>query len=462
MKKGQLLALISSILILIALPAVYGFEIEKTAINDVITAEDTGIPASYYLTIHNTNKFDENFRIFSILNIELNPKDPVAIEAGKDSTFVVTMVPSSKVKERCGAGECAVQYYIKGEQSDAVEDSLDIKIMPVDKIINTDVPSAITHESKDFFIILSNNESISFEKISLTAESDFFSATTANTSLEPKSSTDVVIEIDQSMLRALEAGDYSVRLTFLINDKYSYVVEKHIELEEFSSITTIESTKLSFLGYTRVITKKNEGNAPELVTIEVNQNKFENTFTGYSVETAYKQPGDDGVAVGWQRQLDPGESMTVELKTNYTLPILFLAAIIAGSTTFYLQRRPRVVIKKKAYKVRTTTGIPALKIVLLVKNIGSEISGVVCTDYMPKLTELHERFGAAQPDVIDKNKMQWNFGTLLPDEEKVVSYIVYSKVAPLGMNFPKAVVGYMDYKGKSHYTFSNNIAAFEA
>jgi hypothetical protein len=460
-KRHFLTYTILLILALIVLPVVSGFEFEKNAINDVIAAENISIPASYYLTVHNTNNFNESFRIYSILNMELEPKDPFMVEAGKEATILVKMLPSSKVKERCGLRECSIQYYIRGEQSDAVADALDIKIVPIDKIINADTQAAITHESKVLLINVTNKENINLEKISLNVEGSFCGAA-KNISLAPKSSTTVIVDIDQSKLKALEAGNYTIKLTFLANNEYSYTVEKQVKLEEFSSITTTESLRVSFLGYTKTITKKNEGNAPELVTIEVKQNKFENTFTGYSVETAYKQPGDNGVAVGWQRQLEPGESMMVELKTNYTLPILFLIAIVAGSTTFYIQRRPRVVVKKKAYKVRTTTGVPALKIVLLVKNIGSEISGVVCTDYMPKMTELHERFGAAQPDVIDKTKMRWNFGTLLPDEEKAVSYIVYSKVAPLGMNFPKAVVGYMDYKGKSHYTFSNNIAAFEA
>jgi len=459
-KRNFLTVLLPLMLVLALLPAVSAFEIEKNKVTDVITSEDTGIPAHYSLTISNPEHFDEIFSLYSILTIDILPKESFNIGASDERTISVLMYPSQKVKERCGFGECMIQYYIKGSSSGTVTDIFEIKVIPLSKIINATLPEVVVYDSKILPITIENKENIDFENISLDVESDFVRST-EELSLAPKTKKTIGVELDSAKLKAVKAGTHTLKLNFNINN-CSYVVDKQIEVSEYEYVTTTETLKRSFFGYTKTITKKNEGNAPQLVTLEVDQNRIEGAFTGYSIDAAEKQALGNTVTSEWQRQLEPGESLTVEMKTNYAAPVLLLGALIIGSTAFYMQRRPRVVVRKKAYKVRTKDGTLALKILLLVKNVGNEVGDVRCTDYVPKMTELHDRFGDAQPDAIDKNKLQWNFGSMMPDESKAVSYIVYSKVAPLGMNFPKAVVSYTDYRGKGHYTFSNNIEAFEA
>jgi len=454
-----LVGLISVFIVIALLQTVSAFEIEKKTITDVVTTEDTGIPATYSIIIEHGGY--DTFRFYSILTIDIWPKEPIMVDTYSDKTVAVSMYPSQRMKERCGLGECSIQYFIKSGSGNAIEDNFEINVIPMSKIVSVNPPASIAHDSKTIAISIINNENINFDKVSVKVESDFVDFT-KEFSLAPNTEATLDVALDSAKIQAAMAGEHNLKITFVFENNYSYAFEKKIQVNEFEHITTTESMKRSFFGYTTTVTKKNEGNKPTLVTIEEKQNRIESTFTGYSIDAAETQASGNEVVQKWQSQLQPGESLTVEMKTNYSMPVLLLGALIVGSTAFYIQRRPRVLIRKKAYKVRTKDGTPALKILLLVKNIGSEISDVRCTDFMPKMTELHERFGAAQPDVIDKNKMQWSFGSLMPDEEKAVSYIVYSKVAPLGMNFPRATVSYSDYKGKAHYSFSNNIAAFEA
>lgn len=458
-KRNFLRGLISVFIVIALLQTVSAFDIEKTTLTDVVTSEDTGIPATYSLLIEN-NGYDM-YRLYSILTIEIWPNVPFEVKSNNRAQIAVSMYPSQRMKERCGLGECSIQYFIRSDSGKTVEDNFQINVLPLSKILSITPPAAIAHDAKAISINFINKENIAFTKIPVKIESDFFSAT-KELNLAPNAETTLSIELDAAEMQAAAAGTHTIKMAFTFADNYSYVVEKQMSVDEFEYITTTNTMKRSFFGYTETITKKNEGNKPTLVTLEVKQNRIETTFTGYSIDAAETQSSGNEVTSKWQKQLQPGESLAVQMKTNYATPVLLLGALIIGSTAFYIQRRPRVLIRKKAYKVRTKDGTPALKILLLVKNIGNEVSDVKCTDYMPKMTTLHERFGVAQPDVIDKNKMQWSFGSMMPDEEKAVSYIVYSKVAPLGMNFPKATVSYADYKGKAHYAISNNIAAFEA
>ena len=97
-----------------------------------------------------------------------------------------------------------------------------------------------------------------------------------------------------------------------------------------------------------------------------------------------------------------------------------------------------------------------IKIVLLIKNIGHEIKDIKVVDRVPNLVKLYERFGAVKPAEIKKNRLTWNFETMEPGEEEVVSYIIYSKIIPVGtIMIPKAVVHYTDIKEKRQVTYSN-------
>lgn len=430
------------------------FDFEKQTINSVITAESIHIPASYSLTITNADSKD-SFSIYAILPINLSPTTPF----GADTAVAVTMLPSDSVKKRCGLGECAVQYYIKSDMEGAVADTLGIKIMPIADIINADMPSIISHDTDTIKVNVSNKESINLGTVAVTIDSAFCKQT-QNVILGPKSSKVIEFSVDRAALGAAKAGSYPIKLSFLINKEYTHVVEKTISLEEFANVATNTERHFSFFGYTDTITKKNQGNAPELVTIEVTKNKFENAFTTFAISPVSKEPSAEGVKLQWQRQLEPGENWTVQFVTDYTIPVVVLMIVIIGGVGVYIGRRPRILIKKKAYRIRAKGGEFALKMLVLVKNVGLEIADVKCTDRLPSMAKLYEQF-TTKPDKIENGKIEWSMGTIVPGEERVFSYIIYSKIVPAGMlNLPTAQLSWIDAKGKRHFAFSNKVTAF--
>ncbi len=431
-------------------------ELKKETIYDVVTFEDIEIPAQYSLTVRNPNTYDDIFKIYTLLEADLKPEVSFQIEAGQEKTITVTLMPLEPLKERCKNRVCKIHYYFKAEKTGVIEDSFTIKIMSLEKIIRAKLPETISRDDSVLIFELNNWENINFGEIIFNFESDF-GAVTENLTLTPDSSYTIEVDLDQLKLKISEAGNYEVKLKFLIKGK-EYIITKTLKLEEFSSIVTTESTKFSFFGFTKLITKKNEGNVPKFIQVDVAKSRFEQAFTSTNIEPTSKEASGLVVIMKWQRELEPGETMNLEIHTDYTIPLIIVILIIIASLTIWLIKRPRVLIKKKAYRIKTKGGEFAIKIILFIKNVGSEIKNVKCNDTLPGMTKIYERFGAVKPDKIEKNRIMWNFGDLHPGEERIVSYIIYSRVIPVGtIIFPRATVSYTNIKDRRNIHYSNTL-----
>ncbi len=462
MKKTIFLILMLMFLIvIITLPLAYSqtFEFSKQAINDVVALE-LSIPVKYDLTIKNNNVQDDSFKVYSILRpyLKVVPITSFLIPAGQEKTISLTALPFGLLKKQ---GLYSFEYFIKGEKSGAITDSIFMEILPLENIISVKMPSSITRADSVLKFNITN-KNINLGTVKFILDSDFSKAE-QDITLNARSSHKIELELDQDKLKTARAGENILKLTFFINDYdgkvYEHITEKKILVEEFINIITTETTRIGILSFTEIITKKNEGNSPKLVTIETAKNKFEYSFSSFNIQPTYEKPSFNKVSIGWQREIEPGESFTIEIKTDYTIQVAILILAIIAAVIIYLKRRPHMIVKKKAIKIRTKGGEFALKIVLFIKNIGEEAKEVVCTEKLPIITKLYERFGAMKPDKIEKNKIVWKFGTLSPDESRVISYIIYSKVIPVGtIKIPKAVVSYIDAKEKKHVVYSNELA----
>ncbi len=459
MKKEILFYFILAFLILPVLIQAQNntLEIEKVPIYDVIVMENINIPATYNFTIKNPNNYDDFFKMYTLFDAQFSPLSKQSVPAGLETSFIVTLLPRESLREACGEGTCKIQYYLKADKTGVIEDTIPIRIFSIDKIIDANVPVSISREDTMLIFNITIKENINFGEIQFTFDSDF-SQIEETLSIDPESSQKIELQLDTEKLKIAEAGDYEVELKFFINNEYEHVVKRNITLEEFSSIKTDESSKFGFFGFTKIITKKNEGNSPKFVTIEISKNKFEHGFTSSNIEPTFREPSGILVLMKWQRELEPGESFTIEVHTDYTIPVIILILIIIAIVAIWLMKRSRVIVKKKAYRIKTKGGEFAIKIVFFVKNIGREIKNVKCTDRLPRMVKLYERFGATKPNKIEKEKLVWNFGDLMPGEERVFSYIIYSKVIPVGtIRIPKAVLSYINTKERKQVVYSNEL-----
>ena len=453
MKKKNCLLLFALFVVLSFLTSVkaLSFDFEKKAIHNVVTLENITIPASYEFTITNKNDFDDTFRIYTLLAVTITPSQ-VEIDANSKKTFTLYVLPSEKVKEKC-RGVCAIKYYIRNSE-DVITDILRLEVLPLSSIISVELPESVKRDDKTVSIVIKNEKNIDLGNVFVSIDSKLFKGS-KQISLKPRSSVTVILETSDE-IGNLESGTYNVSFDFLIGN-YTYSVTKNIELERYTKIVTTETKHFGFLGFTTTITKTNVGNAPEKVRIEVKKTRFQNAFTGYSIATSNIKVNGNVVVLVWEKTLKPGESFTVDVKTNYSLPVIVLATLIAGATGIYIGKKPKMIVKKKVKKIKTKSDEFALKTIIFIKNKGMEARNVKCIDYIPKFMNIYERF-AVEPSVKEKNKLQWNFEKLEPNQTLLLSYIMYSKVKPVGsVELPKANVSFVDEKDKQRVVSSNKV-----
>jgi hypothetical protein len=198
-------------------------------------------------------------------------------------------------------------------------------------------------------------------------------------------------------------------------------------LMEKEDVVTQEDSGGLFI-YSTTISKVNTGNTVEDITIEIRKNIFTQFFTSFNREPLKTVRDGSEVRYIWEKKITPSEVYVVKSSTNYIYPIIIL--IILYFLYVYLKRTfmSRVDVRKKVTAVKTKNGEFALRV---------------------RLIKIYKKFGLSMPDEIDavNRKLKWNAGDLRTGEERVYSYVVYSRVGFLGRFVLPSV--------SVHYTFND-------
>jgi len=251
------------------------------------------------------------------------------------------------------------------------------------------------------------------------------------------------------------AGEYPFTVSLKFDD-YTWDLERTIELKEHKEVVS-EDKKTNLLAYQKRYSKKtNMGNVPENVSITMTLSSFAKSFTSYNIQpTSITQEGDNFVVV-WNKELFLGQSLEVELISDFTLPLVIIAALFVIFFLIYLSKRNTVTITKRAIKAVTNTGDFATKVIIAVKNRGRDITDVEISDYLPPLATLHERFGTEKPEV-EGSRLGWKIDVLPKGEQKVFSYAIYTKLKFIGtLVIPRAQASYV-VNGKQKSLISNEV-----
>ncbi|MCX6741633.1 MAG: hypothetical protein NTX24_00440 [Candidatus Pacearchaeota archaeon] len=436
-----------SLLLLTSVEA--GVTITKQAVTDTVAVELT-IPARYMVTIHNGNGYDDNFGFVVLVNAFITPKTSVLVPAGESVTTEVGLLPLDRFR-----GNFMYSYYVRGDKTQAVEDKMFVKVSPLKAILSITIPAEFSREDSALPIRIVNKDNIDFGKVDFKFTSDALTAVTTAT-IGPNSDQIINIPLDTQKLKTVEAGNYNSKLILWLNNEYNYTIEQSVKLKEFSNIVTESSTKGSIFGYTKTITYKNNGNIKQVVTVKFPYRHFiERVFTNFNIDPTT----DTKTEATWQRQLEPGESFVIITETDYMVPILIIALIIVAIIGYILVRQKKVIVSKKAIKIRTKGGELAVKIITVIKNVsGLEVGNLMLVDRLPPTTQLYEKFGTVKPDNTEKHKLEWKFPSILPGEEVVVSYVLYSKMRMIGtIQIPQATLFFNDTKNKRHAVNSNKL-----
>ena len=305
------------------------------------------------------------------------------------------------------------------------------------------------NESK---IMIQNLKGIRFSNMDFAFKSKLFD-TDSKVTIGPFETIPVTIQIDADATRKLVADTYPLEVRVSYQGAEGTIISNVKYLEQ-GGIAVAESSE-GVVIRTKTTEKVNEGNVPVTATISEKRDIFTRLLTNHNPapETASKR--GFYVVYTWQEQLEPSEKLVVQSTTNYTLPLIMLIiiAVIVVAVKFFM--RSGLSLVKRVSFVRTKGGEFALKVTIHAKAHGP-LQNVVLTDRVPHAMKLYESYGI-KPHAIDEatRTITWNLPHLNAGEERVFSYIIYSKIRVVGsFELPLAHARFTQ-KGKQTSVFSN-------
>lgn len=449
MEKGKTGVILLVLLFAIAIfPfASASLTIDKTAKAQVVIAELNN-PAVYEFNINNAGQPD-TFEIYSLLGISMFPKGAFELNTG-DNVLEVKVYPSSEVRTKF-KGYYQFEYQIKGTNSGIFKDTLMINIVPLADTVEINVNDIRPGDSEAVVNIV-NRQNAEIDDLKLTLDSSFFHYD-GNVTIDSFGTATVKVKMDKTTVSKLTAG--------------SYVMNAVLGLEGASakSEATINYVRKEEVAETRVgtgfimrdikITKANKGNVPVTAKIEVSKDILTRLVTTYTVEPTSTDRAGLFVNHVWQKDLLPGDSYSVTMTTNYTFPFIAIILIVVVIFLVRVFTQRALMVTKRVALVKTKGGEFALRVRLHVKARKS-VGNIQIIDRLPGVTKLYEKFGA-KPDKIDlaTRRLFWGIGKLTAGEERVFSYIVYSKVSVVGSFELPAATAVYEEEGKTHEVLSN-------
>jgi len=455
MKRGCFLLVFAALFLLLSLNAVSAAVTMQVQTTNDIAVKELSIPAEFQVTLKNTGNAADYVEFYTFVNAMLSPKGAIKLEVGEEKKISLEVYPSSKLKYERTGGYTFV-YYMKSQQQEPLENRLVIRILPLRDMVNIGMPTIITLDTKGLDVSLENKEDFSFDEASLRIKSAFIDST-KTVSLKGLEKKNVTFETDPSKLGGIMAGKYITLAYFSVN-KASFNIEEEIDLREKSNIATTEKEKGNIFYSTLAITKKNEGNVVSDVSIIIRKNIFANAFTTIDTKPTSAEKSAAFFTYQWEAALKPGESISVEINTNYLLPLGILAGIAIIAIIIAIYFSSPLVIKKKVRRIKSKTGEFALKVMIQVK-ARKDMAKLVLRDRIPHLAELHERFGTIKPARVDRARrmIEWEVPELKKGEEHIFSYVLISKVSILGgYHIPNSFATF-EIKGKSKQASSNRV-----
>lgn len=445
MKKLYFLLLI---ILCAAVVSAANVTVQENSVDNVVIKEVDN-PAIYDLIIKNNGRTD-SFRIFSFVGIDIQPSENFEIESGETQTIRIQANPSEKSRKDF-AGWVLFEYRVAGSEPGSYIDKLKVKIVPLNEIVEIS-PVSVFPDGTQATISLQNMENKSLDGLVLAFKSDFFEHTEA-LSLAPFEEKIISVPIDKET-GSLEAGQY----TLLTEIKYMGAVsEKESEinyLEQGGILTKRDSG--GFIIVRTDISKENTGNVASIVTIKEEKNLISRLFSTFSpVPTKTER---DGFVVGytWEKEIQPGETLSVRTTTNYTFPFILLIIIIGAIVWVKMQGMTDLVLKKRLQFVRTKGGEFALRVRIKAK-ARKNLSEIKITDLIPVTTKLYEKMTSPHPSHVDEKtrRLHWNLSSMAAGEERTFTYVIYSKIRIIGsFELPAAHAAYKSGSTQKH-VYSN-------
>jgi hypothetical protein len=421
--------------------------IEKTSSNEVMIA-DLNKSVEFDVEITNLGPSD-SFKFYNLLGFDMFPIGTTYIDSGETKKVTIKIIPIGEMKER---GHYTFDYFIRGNDNSEITQKLTFNIIDLKDAFEVGSGSIDT-QSESIQIYIQNKENFNFGSMKAKFSSAFFNFEKEFTlgRYETKN-FDVILSKDD--FKSLMAGFYTLNVDANVRGKIAEV-EGVIKYAEKDVLTT-SSTNYGFVINTEVIKKINEGNLIAKTETIIKKNIISRLFTTLTPEPDSVDRQGLTVYYVWNRELNPGETFEITVRTNWLFPLVIILLIVAIVLLVKQYSRTNIVMKKKVNFVRTKGGEFALKVSVLV-NARRYVERVNVIDRLPPLVRLYDKYGGEKPTRIDEKnrRIEWNFEKLEAGETRMLSYIIFSKVGVVGKFALPTASAIYEKEGEINETESN-------
>jgi hypothetical protein len=439
--------LIITTILLLNFASALNITIEKLSSDETMVAE-LGKPADFQLALTN-NGPSTNIELYNLVGFSIYPSGKIPIGNQETKTINVQVYPIGNFNY---IGYYKFKYYIKGDDGSQIEDTLIFKRVKLQDCFSLGAGD-FDPESSSVEVFVKNKENFDFGNVNAKLSSPFFNVERAFT-LAPYERKNITISLDKEQFKELVAGFYTLDTEIQAqNKKVNY--KETLRFVEKEIIKTTE-TSSGIIVNTQTIKKINEGNV--IAKAEINQKKtiLSRLFTTFSPEPDTVERKGFLVYYSWNRDIKPGETLEISIRTNWTMPLIIAVLIVIIVVLVKLYTRTNLSLSKRVSFVRAKGGEFALK-VFITARAQRYIEKISIIDRLPPLVKVYEKFGVEQPSKIDEKnrRLVWEFDSMQPGEIKTISYIIYSKVGVLGKFALPAAAGVFEREGVLHETQSN-------
>ncbi len=411
---------------------------------------DWGKPGVFNIRITN-NEQTSKFEIFTYERFRINPNE-FSLQKGETKTIRFEFYPIDSMVNN--VGHVKVPFFMKEKNlSENQRGDIVVKLISFKDAFDVKADN-INPDSNAVKISFYNKEDIKYENMNVVFASNFFDDKSESFTLSPYEKKEFTIPFNGNF-KKLVAGTYSIRATYTAEGK-TESFERPVKILEKTGLS-IEETSGGLIIRTNSIKKTNEGNIPTIAEISIRKNIISRLFTTFSLEPARIERTGFFVDYFWQRELPPSESIEIKIATNWIFPLLLAVAVIIIIFLFNLYISTHLVLRKQVYFVKTKGGEFALRVVLRAK-AKKYMEKVVINDRLPGMAKIYEKFGT-MPDKIDRERgfLRWDVPHLGKGEERVFSYVIYSKMKVVGKFELPTATAFYEIQGKVHESKSNKV-----
>jgi len=418
--------------------------------NDVIVKE---FPANLTFDLEMKELVPGYYNVYTLSNVYLLPYEPFYVDEPTSLTKTFTIIPMDRLLEDVN-GSYSLKYTLHHRGVKKYDDYINLRVLGLADIVTIE-SELVDIKDNEILIVVRNlydypiyNLTGRFSSILFDVEATF--------DLPARDSVTFTIPISNSELRKVKAGSYLMDVVFE-TPKGSVSTYGSIYLMAKEDIVTNQDSGGLFI-FTETVNKINTGNTVEDVRIELKRNIFTQLFTSFNLEPIQTVREGSQVRYIWSKKLTPSEVYTVKASTNYIYPLLILVVLYVVWVYTRKAMVAKIVVSKKVTPVKTRNGEFALRVRIILRAKAS-LEEVSVADRIPRTVKIYKKFGLSMPDEIDtvNRRLKWNAGDMRAGEERVYSYVVYSRVGFLGRFVLPAAVCRFRFNGREKRVESSSV-----